>query len=188
MRDYGKKAAQVVLTMPLLEGLDGIRKMSKSYNNYIGITESPKEIFGKTMSISDELMCRYYDLLTNEEPVEIKELHPMEAKKRLGEILVARFYDEAVAKQARAEFENVFKENQVPQDIVTINIGKDSINIIDLIVEARLVESKREAKRMVEQGGVKLNGEKVTDDRAEVSLATEMVLQVGKRKFAKIIK
>ena len=188
MRDYGKKAAQVVLTMPLLEGLDGVRKMSKSYNNYIGITEPPKEIFGKTMSVSDELMYRYYELLTNEEVAAVKQQHPMEAKKKLGEILVARFYDESVAKQARAEFENVFKENQLPQDIETIHIGKGAGNIIDLIVEAKMVDSKREAKRMLSQGGVKIDGEKITDEKTEVALDREHVLQIGKRQFKKIIK
>ena len=188
MRDYGKKSAQVVLTMPLLEGLDGVRKMSKSYNNYIGITEPPKEIFGKIMSVSDELMYRYYELLTNEEVAEIKKQHPMEAKKKLGETMVARFYDEATAKLARAEFENVFKANQLPQDIETIYIGKDNSNIIDLIVEAKLVESKREAKRMIEQGGVKIDSEKVTDEKYLVDLNKEHIIQIGKRKFVKIKK
>jgi tyrosyl-tRNA synthetase len=188
MRDYGKKSPQVVLTMPLLEGLDGVRKMSKSYNNYIGITEPPKEIFGKTMSITDELMYRYYELLTNEEVAEIKKQHPMEAKKKLGEIMVTRFYDESAAKLARAEFENVFKANQLPQDIETIYIGKDNCNIIDLIVEAKLVESKREAKRMIEQGGVKIDSEKVTDEKFLVDLKSEHIIQIGKRKFAKIKK
>ena len=188
MRDYGKKSAQVVLTMPLLEGLDGVRKMSKSYNNYIGITEPPKEIFGKIMSVSDELMYRYYELLTNEEVAEIKKQHPMEAKKKLGEILVERFYAEAAAKSARAEFENVFKANQLPQDIETIYIGKDTSNIIDLIIEAKLVESKREAKRMIEQGGVKIDSEKVTDEKFLVDLSSEHIIQIGKRKFAKIKK
>lgn len=188
MRDYGKKSAQVILTMPLLEGLDGVRKMSKSYNNYIGITEPTKEIFGKIMSISDELMYRYYELLTNEEVAEVKKQHPMEAKKKLGEILVARFYDEAQAKQARTEFENVFKENHLPQDIETIYISEDNINIIDLIVEAKLVESKREAKRMIEQGGVKIDSEKVTDEKFQVDLSSEHIIQIGKRKFAKIKK
>ncbi len=188
MRDYGKKSAQVVLTMPLLEGLDGVRKMSKSYNNYIGITEPTKEIFGKIMSISDELMSRYYELLTTIEVAEVKKHHPMEAKKKLGEIMVARFYDEATAKLARAEFENVFKANQLPADIETIYIGKDTSNIIDLIVEAKLVESKREAKRMLEQGGVKIDSEKVTDEKFLVDLSSEHIIQIGKRKFAKIKK
>lgn len=188
MRDYGKKSAQVVLTMPLLEGLDGVRKMSKSYNNYIGITEPSKEIFGKIMSVSDELMYRYYELLTNEEVAEIKKQHPMEAKKKLGETMVARFYDETTAKLARAEFENVFKANQLPQDIETIYIGKDNSNIIDLIVEAKLIESKREAKRMIEQGGVKIDSEKVTDEKFIVDLSKEHIIQIGKRKFAKIKK
>jgi len=186
MRDYGKKSAQVVLTMPLLEGLDGVRKMSKSFNNYIGITEPPKEIFGKIMSITDELMYRYYELLTNEEVAAIKEQHPMEAKKKLGEIIVTRFYDEATAKAACAEFGNVFKEKQVPIDIETIYIGKDSCNIIDLILEAKLVESRREAKRMIEQGGVKIDAEKITDEDFMVDINKEPILQIGKRKFKKI--
>jgi tyrosyl-tRNA synthetase len=177
-----------VLTMPLLEGLDGVRKMSKSYNNYIGITEPPKEIFGKIMSISDELMYRYYELLTNEEVAEIKKQHPMEAKKKLGEILVTRFYDQSAAIQACSEFENVFKEKKLPQDIETIYIGKDVCNIIDLIVEAKLVESKREAKRMIEQGGVKIDSEKVTDEKFQVDLNSEHIIQIGKRRFAKIKK
>ncbi|MDD5260172.1 MAG: tyrosine--tRNA ligase [bacterium] len=186
MRDYGKKSAQVVLTMPLLEGLDGVRKMSKSYNNYIGITEPPKEIFGKIMSVSDELMYRYYELLTNEEVAEIKKQHPMEAKKKLGEIMVERFYGHTAAGLARTEFENVFKANQLPDYVETIYIGKDTCNIIDVIVESKLAESKREAKRMVEQGGVKIDAEKVTDVNYEVDINKEPIIQIGKRKFKKI--
>jgi len=120
--------------------------------------------------------------------VEIKKQHPMEAKKKLGEIMVTRFYDESAAKLARAEFENIFKANQLPQDIETIYIGKDNSNIIDLIVEAKLIESKREAKRMIEQGGVKIDQEKVTDENTVVDLVQEHIIQVGKRKFKKVKK
>ncbi|MBI5555616.1 MAG: tyrosine--tRNA ligase [Elusimicrobia bacterium] len=186
MRDYGKKSAQVVLTMPLLEGLDGVRKMSKSYNNYIGITEPTKEVFGKIMSLSDELMYRYYELLTNEEVAEVKKQHPMEAKKKLGEILVARFYDEAQAKQARTEFENVFKEGKLPEDIETITFTQDSLPAIDILFESGLAASKREAKRLFEQGAIKLDGEKVFDPKALIDLTKEHILQSGARQFRRI--
>ncbi|MDD5492713.1 MAG: tyrosine--tRNA ligase [bacterium] len=188
MRDYGKKSAQVVLTMPLLEGLDGVRKMSKSYNNYIGITESSKEIFGKIMSVSDELMYRYYELLTNEEVAEIKKQHPMEAKKKLGETMVARFYDEATAKLARAEFENIFKANQLPQDIEIYyyNDIEQNPDISNVLSISGMVISRREAKRFIEQDAVKVNGEKVTDENYKVDISKEPVIQIGKRKIKKI--
>ncbi len=188
MRDYGKKSAQVVLTMPLLEGLDGVRKMSKSYNNYIGITEPPKEIFGKTMSITDELMYRYYELLTNEEVAEIKKQHPMEAKKKLGETMVARFYDEATAKLARAEFENVFKEGQLPTDIIVKMFNEDVLPALDVVFASGMAISKREAKRLFEQGAIKLDGEKISDPKTPIDLTKEHIIQSGTRQFRRVKK
>lgn len=191
MRDYGKKSVQVVLTMPLLEGLDGVRKMSKSYNNYIGITESPKEIFGKTMSISDDLMYRYYELLTNEEVAEVKKHHPMEAKKKLGEILVARFYDESAANLACTEFENVFKDKKLPTDIKEIypyNSIILKISIVDGITDSGIANSRREAKRLVEQGAIKLDGNKINDPKITLNPSEDHIIQSGTRQFVKIKK
>lgn len=192
MRDYGKKSAQVVLTMPLLEGLDGVRKMSKSYNNYIGITEPPEEIFGKIMSVSDELMYRYYELLTSKEGDEIKQQHPMDAKKRLGEIVVERFYDRKTAIERREYFEKVFRDGELPKEVQWIFVECETLNVLDIITvyapEPMRVASKREAKRLIEQGGIKLNGQRVTDHTLMIDVQKEQVIQIGKKYFFKIKK
>lgn len=189
---------QVVLTMPLLEGTDGVQKMSKSYNNYIGIQEASKDIYGKVMSISDDLMWRYYELLSSLSLEEIESLknqvkqekaHPKEVKSRLAEEMVARFYSPEEAKKAGEEFENIFKNKNLPQDIPQIKLSssQSTLGLLNLIKQAGLSGSNSEARRLVEQGGVQLNQEKVTDPQMEIKAEGEYLIQVGKRRFAKVI-
>ena len=187
---------QSVLMMPLLEGLDGVQKMSKSLNNYIGITDAPNDMFGKVMSISDELMWRYYDLLSFRPVTEIAELraqveggaNPRDIKIDLAKELIARFHSDDAAEQAHQDFIKRFQKNALPDDIpeVTIESG-EAMAIGNLLKEAGLVASTSEAMRMIKQGAVKLNGEdKVTDGKLMIEVGTEQIYQVGKRKFAKI--
>jgi tyrosyl-tRNA synthetase len=190
---------QCVLTMPLLEGLDGINKMSKSLGNYIGITETPKEIYGKVMSISDELMVRYYELLSDADLDTLREVrdgvagepdgaHPMESKKALARELVARFHDQAGALQAEEEFILQFKQKEIPEDIPLVNLRIDEpVWICRLLTEAGLVSSNGEARRLIKQGAVRLGGEKVADADQEISPVGEVVLQAGKRRFARVV-
>jgi tyrosyl-tRNA synthetase len=190
---------QSVVTMPLLEGLDGVNKMSKSLGNYIGITEPPKEIYGKIMSVSDELMVRYYELLSDVDLSALQKVrdgvaglpggaHPMEAKKALGRELVARFHGEAQARRAEEEFLHQFKQKEVPEDIETVRFASgDPIWVCRLLSEAGLVGSNGEARRLIQQGGVKIDGEKINDPEREVPAAGEVILQAGKRRFARII-
>jgi len=190
---------QCVLTMPLLEGLDGINKMSKSLGNYIGITETPKEIYGKVMSISDELMVRYYELLSDADLDTLRGIrdgvagepdgaHPMESKKALARELVARFHDQAGALRAEEEFIQQFKQKEVPEDIPLVNLRIDGpVWICRLLTEAGLVSSNGEARRLIKQGAVRLGGEKVADADQEISPVGEVVLQAGKRRFARVV-
>jgi tyrosyl-tRNA synthetase len=192
-RVYAVGKEQAVLMMPILEGLDGVQKMSKSLNNYIGITEEPKDIYAKTLSISDELMWRYYELLSDkslDEIATLKEdvtngnLHPKVAKEMLAKELVARFYDEVEADKAKIEFDNVFKANQIPQDIEEFEL-EDGIWVCKALVEAKIEPSTSQARRDIKQGAVRINQEKINDDKLNLS-AGEYILQVGKRKFAKV--
>ncbi len=194
-RDFGQ-APQVVMMMPLLEGLDGVQKMSKSLGNYIGITEPPQEMFGKLMSISDELMWRYYELLSDLSPSQIEqlkdkvskgELHPKEAKKKLAIEIVTRFHSEQVAKEAAEEFERVFKKKELPEDIeeVVVKWEQERIWLPKLLQLAGLTKTTSEAKRILQQGGVKINMEKISNPNAELDKG-EYIIQVGKRRFKKI--
>jgi len=192
-RVYAVGKEQAVLMMPILEGLDGVQKMSKSLNNYIGITEEPKDIYAKTLSISDELMWRYYELLSDkslDEIAKLKEdvasgaLHPKVAKEMLAKELVARFYDEAEADRAKAEFDNVFKANQIPEDIEEFEL-EDGIWVCKALVEAKIEPSTSQARRDIKQGAVRINQEKINDDKLNLGTG-EYILQVGKRKFAKV--
>ncbi|MDW7645681.1 MAG: tyrosine--tRNA ligase [Desulfuromonadales bacterium] len=190
---------QSVLTMPLLEGLDGVNKMSKSLGNYIGITEPPREIYGKVMSISDELMVRYYELLSDVDLAGLQRVkdgvagkdsgaHPMESKKALARELVARFHGQAQAEQAEVDFVQQFKQKEIPDDIPVVHMSSEGpVWICRLLVDAGLVASNGEARRMVKQGGVKLDGEKIADGDLEVQPKGELVLQAGKRRFARIV-
>lgn len=185
-REY-KEEPQIIITLPLLEGTDGVQKMSKSLGNYIGITEPPSEIFGKTMSISDELMLRYYELLADISLEEVKKMHPKEAKKKLASLLVGRFYDEKAAKAAEEEFESIFKEGRLPQEIPLLSLSKKEVGIIDLLVEGGLAPSKSEARRLIQQGGVRIGDETITHEKYIVKLDTEKVVNVGKRKFLRVV-
>jgi tyrosyl-tRNA synthetase len=191
-RDYGQQA-QVVITMPLLEGTDGVQKMSKSLDNYIGITEPPSEIFGKLMSISDELMVRYYGLLTDVrsdrlEEIKAGKVHPRDAKDELAFEITARFHGKKEAGRAREEFKSLFVKKQSPEDIEEVEVkGEgDSVWLARVIVEAALAKSTSEAMRLIAQGGVRVNGERVKDKKAEVPAAGGFLLQVGKRSFKKV--
>jgi tyrosyl-tRNA synthetase len=196
-REYGQKE-QACIMMPILEGLDGVQKMSKSLGNYIGILEPPEEQFGKVMRISDELMWRYYRLVTRipEEEIEemeraVKEgrLHPMEVKKRLAETIVKTFHGEEAAKRAREHFERVFSKRELPEEIPEpeVVVPENPVWLPRLLKEAGLVKSTSEGRRQIKQGGVRINGEKVLDDTIKVDvLEKELILQVGKRRFAKI--
>ncbi|HDY91687.1 MAG TPA: tyrosine--tRNA ligase [Pseudoalteromonas sp.] len=188
---------QTVLMMPLLEGTDGVQKMSKSLGNYIGITDAPNDMFGKIMSISDVLMWRYYDLLSAlsiEEIAAQKErveqgTNPRDIKIELAKELIARFHSEADAQGAHDDFIQRFQKKALPDEIpeLTITIAEDTILIANLLKEANLVVSTSEAMRMIKQGAVKLNGEdKITDTKLEVAKGTTAIYQVGKRKFANI--
>jgi tyrosyl-tRNA synthetase len=189
---------QTVLMMPLLEGLDGVQKMSKSLNNYIGITDSPTEMFGKIMSISDVLMWRYYELLSFKPMEDVaayktkiaEGMNPRDVKIDLAKELIARFHDDAAAESAHQEFINRFQKGAMPDEIEekTVNATDDSgeIAIANLLKEAGLAASTSEAMRMIKQGAAKIEGEKITDNKLRVAAGTTAVYQVGKRKFAKV--
>ena len=195
-KDEGQKP-QTVLMMPLLEGTDGVQKMSKSLGNYIGITDTPSDMFGKIMSISDVLMWRYYDLLSSLSIEQIaaqkqrveQGTNPRDIKIELAKELIARFHSEADAQAAHDDFIQRFQKKALPDEIpeLTVNIDEDTILIANLLKEAGLVASTSEAMRMIKQGAVKLNGEeKITDTKLEVAKGTTAIYQVGKRKFANI--
>ncbi len=185
-------APQIVMTMPILVGLDGKEKMSKSKGNYIGITDAPADMFGKVMSISDEMMENYFTLLTDIEAERIAELtdgqktHPKEAKVLLGKKIVEQFYNKATADIAAAQFEKVFAQNKLPDDMPNVALAATPMTAAKLIAACGLVESGGEAKRMIKQQAVSVDGKKVNDINAEIMPAAGMVVQVGKRKFAKI--
>lgn len=185
-RDFDQEP-QVIITMPLLEGTDGVRKMSKSYGNYIGITEPPKEIYGKIMSISDELMVRYYELLTEENLDKVKKMHPRQAKAKLAKDIVQKYYGGAEAEKAEQEFERVFAKRELPEEIKEIRIREKKIWVVDLLVKARLATSKNEAKRLISQGSVKINQKRIKDSDMDLLMDKEYIVQVGKREFRRII-
>ena len=189
-KQFGQEP-QCILTMPLLEGLDGKEKMSKSLGNYVGIAEPPQEIFGKLMSISDDLMWRYIDLLSFASPEKVKAWkseHPRDVKVRFAKEIVARFHSAAAAERAEADFASRFREGEMPEEMpeVTIQAPAGGILIAQLLKQAGLTPSTSEAARMIEQGGVKLDGERVSDKALKVAAGRTVVAQVGKRKWAKI--
>ncbi|QBG36007.1 tyrosine--tRNA ligase [Litorilituus sediminis] len=187
---------QTVLMMPLLEGLDGVQKMSKSLGNYIGITDSPSDMFGKIMSISDELMWRYYELLSFKELTVIEGYkakvadgaNPRDVKIDLAKELIARFHDEEAAQAAHNEFINRFQKGAMPEDMPELELAPEGgeIAIANLLKEAGLVSSTSDAMRMIKQGAAKIDGEKVADKSLTISSGTTAVYQVGKRKFARV--
>lgn len=192
-RAYNVGKEQAVLMMPILEGLDGVQKMSKSLNNYIGITEEPKDIYGKTLSISDELMWRYYELLSEKslsdiaqlkEDVASRTVHPKVAKENLALELTTRFYNEELAKLAKEEFNSVFKANKLPVDMEEFEMT-EGIWICQALLDAGLETSTSQGRRDIKQNAVSIDQKKISDDKLNLS-AGEYILQVGKRRFAKV--
>ena len=190
-RAYNQRP-QIVITMPILVGLDGVEKMSKSKGNYIGVTDEPNDMFGKVMSISDEMMENYFTLLTDFEAGKIAELldeaktHPKKAKVLLGQTIVGQFYDKTKAEAAAAEFEKVFAQKKVPDEITEISIADKNISAAKLLTQCRLVASGGEAKRMIKQGGATIDGEKISDPNKDIIPADGMIVRVGKLKFVKL--
>ncbi len=189
-REYAQEP-QVVITTPLLEGLDGVQKMSKSLSNYIGIDELPSEMFGKIMSISDDLMWRYYELLTDSTTSEIEAMktsgeNPRNLKVNLAKQIIKDFHSLKSARAAEEEFNRRFVKKEIPDEIEETQIAAANYKIVDLLVETNLAASKGEAKRLIEQGGVKIGGEKVSNVQTEIELKDEVLLQVGKRKFLRV--
>lgn len=198
-KEYGEEA-QVAITMPLLEGLDGVQKMSKSLGNYIGIDEEANDIYGKAMSVPDELMVKYYELvtdLTNDELAALKQgiadgsVHPRDAKMKLAYTFVRMYHGEEAAEQAQQHFVTVFQQGALPSDIEekevpAAELEQGTIRIVKLLTLLGMASSNGEAKRSIQQGGVRINEVKVDDPNAEPALGDGDIVQVGKRKFAKV--
>ena len=194
-KHYGQEP-QCILTMPLLEGLDGVNKMSKSLGNYVGINEKPEDIFGKLMSISDDLMWRYIELLSFESIETMNQWkqevaagrNPRDVKVAFAQEIVTRFHDKAAAQHALSDFEARFKQGALPEDMPEVSIVAegDDLTIVQALKQAQLTSSTSEAIRMIEQGGVKLDGERVSDRNLKLARGVVVVAQVGKRKFARI--
>ncbi len=187
LQESHKKIPQIIMTMPLLEGLDGVNKMSKSLNNYVGIEDAPADQFGKIMSASDDLMLRYYELLTDINLDEIKIMHPMEAKKQLAARIVARFHGEDAGKAAREGFEKQFAKKEVPDDIpeASLSVTDGSLWLVKALAEAGLTQSNGEGMRLVKQGAVSVDGEKVSDKDFSLTEGSYLI-KCGKRRFLKL--
>ncbi|UCF63824.1 MAG: tyrosine--tRNA ligase [bacterium] len=193
-KEYGQEP-QVVLTLPVLEGIDGTQRMSKSLGNYIGIDETPQEIYGKTMSIPDKLIYSYFELITDVDLKELKSIktklensavNPMELKRSLARNLVRMYHNEAKAKEAESHFNLIHQQGEIPEDIPIVSLGGQTRRIIDIMVENGLVSGTGEARRLIRQGGVKLDGETLKDELQEIQGIQESVLKVGKRRFLRI--
>jgi len=193
-REFGKEA-QVILTMPILPGTDGIEKMSKSLDNYIGISDSPREMFGKTLSIPDKLMYDFFLLATNIPNSELPEIktaianNPRDTKRRLAREIVGLYHSQEAAQASEEEFDRIFVKKDVPDVIEELTYGSkgSTINVVQLLVDTKLAPSKGEARRLVEQGGVSINNEKVSDSKSEILMNEPKIIKVGKRKFLKVI-
>jgi len=183
---------QIVITVPILVGLDGKEKMSKSKSNYIGVTDQPNDMFGKVMSISDDMMANYFTLLTDLPTERIAELtnsqktHPKEAKVLLAKTIISQFYDSKAADSAAEQFEKVFAQKQLPDEMPEFKLSAEPVSVKQLLITCKLVESGGDAKRMCAQSAVTIDGQKVADPNAQITPANGMTIQVGKRKFAKI--
>jgi len=193
-KEYGQEQ-QVIMTFPLIEGLDGVQKMSKSLGNYIGIDEAPNEMYGKTMSIPDELMVKYFELVTDislEELVEIRAgfesgtLHPRDLKMRLGREIVGKYHGEEAALAAEEHFKTVFQKRELPADLPEVTMEPGTVWIVKLLTDLKMAPSNGEARRLVQGGAVKINEEKVVSTDAQIELVDGMIIQAGKRKFARI--
>jgi len=194
-REYGQPP-QVILTMPILEGLDGKEKMSKSLDNYIGVTDTPEDMYGKTLSINDDMIIRYFTLVTDTPMEEIKEFekaiqkgtNPRDIKHELAWRLVKKYHDSEAAEQAKEHFQKVFVKKDIPDDMPEFNVSEDDVFITKLMVESGLCQSGGEAKRLIAQGGVYLNGDRILSHALPLKIKNGDVLKVGKRKFLKLIK
>jgi tyrosyl-tRNA synthetase len=184
-KEYNQEP-QVVMMMPLLEGLDGVRKMSKSYGNYIAFNDPPKEQFGKAMSIPDNLMPKYAELLTDLDVPALKALHPREAKELLAKTLTAQFHGLPAAEAAAEEFRRIFSNREAPQEVPEHRVSRSPIGIIDLLSEAGLAPSKKEARRLVAQGAVDVDGKRAAE-KDMLTVEAPVLIQVGKRRFAKVL-
>jgi tyrosyl-tRNA synthetase len=194
MREFNMEP-QAVMMLPILEGIDGVRKMSKSFDNYISITASPKEMFGRVMSIPDELIIKYFELTTDAFPHKIEEykmalhegtINPRDAKFDLATTLVRMYHSVKAAQKAADQFTHVFSERELPKDIVTYRCNSKKINIIDLLVTAGLMGSRGEAKRKIREGAIDIDGKKVDDIHHEVELKKPVIVRAGKHKFLKV--
>lgn len=195
-REFGMEP-QVILTMPLLVGTDGVEKMSKSYDNYIGISDEPSQIFGRTLSIPDNLIYNYFELATNVSNQKLGEvktqlengsINPRDLKRELARTIVAMYHNHEAAEIAQTEFDNIFINKGLPDEIEEFKVGiNQEINILDLIVLVNFAPSKGEARRLVTQGGVSIDGEKISDVQYQIKIISGMILKVGKRKFIKLI-
>jgi tyrosyl-tRNA synthetase len=172
--------------LPLLEGIDGVSKMSKSLGNYIGIDEKPNEMFGKIMSVSDELMFEYYNLLTDEDLEAIKKMHPKEAKLNLAEKITGQYHGSNLAKKARDYFERIFSQKELPQEAPIFKLKEKGARLIDILMNSSLIESRNEARRLIKQGGISLDGKRL--DKESLIIDKEGILKVGKKRFLKLIK
>jgi tyrosyl-tRNA synthetase len=187
-KSFGQEP-QVVMTLPLLEGLDGVNKMSKSLGNYIGVTDPPNDMFGKVMSIRDDMMWRYFSLVlcaSEGDIAELKKRHPREAKDELARRLVAKFHGAAAAAAASAEFARVFRQSELPSEIPEFKIDEPSLGMLNLLVRCRLAASNGEARRLVEQGAVHIDNAKITDPKSLVALRPGLIIKSGKRGFARL--
>jgi len=190
-----KQKPQIVMTLPLIEGTDGVQKMSKSLGNHIALKDSPREMFGKMMSLPDSLLERYYRYVSALPAEKVQEavaglrsgsLHPRNAKANLAEQIVSLYHSAEAARQAREEFDHIFKDKGLPDEIQTISIFQKTLDVVTLLKETGLVASKGEARRLIEQGGVKINQQRITDAALMVTLSEPVLIQCGKRKFAKV--
>ncbi len=193
LQEHAGQPRQIVMTFPLLVGLDGTEKMSKSKGNYVGVTDAPAEMFGKLMSIPDELMGNYARLLTSLEAARIDELtdpsrtHPRQAKASLAGMIVEQYHDADAARAAGEEFDRVFAEHKAPSEMPEIALPAGSMNVVDLVVQAGFAKSKGEAKRLVGQSAVSIDDEKINDIHAQITPQTGQVLKVGKRRFGRLV-
>jgi tyrosyl-tRNA synthetase len=198
-KEFGQEE-QVIITMPLLEGLDGVKKMSKSLGNYIGVDDEPNDMYGKAMSIPDELIVKYYELATDVSLEELERLkqglkdgiiHPRDAKMRLAYTLVRMYHGEEAAEEAQRHFTTVFQKRELPEDMPEVEISAGELEegrmwIVALLSKLGLVVSNGEGRRMIQQGGVRINQVKMTDPHQNVEVKDGMVVQVGRRKFARV--
>lgn len=192
---YGCKTVQDIITVPILEGTDGVEKMSKTYNNYIGFSESPKDIYGKTMSIPDNIIVKYFELATEVTLEELQKLektlkegeNPKSLKMRLAREIVALYHDKASAQSAEQEFTEIFSNKGKPEDIEKVALSGKKHKLVDLLVETKLTTSKGEARRLIEQGGLKVDDKKISNVDTELEISKERLIQAGKRKFIKVI-